>query len=67
MAVRLSEAAIIGDRLYTDIKTGKNAGIKTILVLTGETKKKDLKNSTVHPDFVFDSINELYEKLGGKL
>ena len=67
MAVKLSEAAIIGDRLYTDIKAGKNAGIKTILVLTGETKKKDLKNSTICPDFVFDSINELYKKLGGRL
>ena len=32
------EIAMIGDRLYTDIAMG-NAGIKTILVLSGETKE----------------------------
>lgn len=33
------EALVIGDRLYTDIACGENAGIDTCLVLTGEEKE----------------------------
>lgn len=50
---------IIGDRLYTDILTGKNAGIKSVCVLTGEATKEDIENSLIKPDYVFDSIKEL--------
>lgn len=57
------ETAIIGDRLYTDIKMGRRAGIITILVLSGETKKKDLINATIKPEYVFASLEELSEKL----
>ncbi len=53
------EVAIIGDRLYTDIAMGKKAGITTILVLTGETKEEDIKNSPWQPDFVFTSLEEI--------
>jgi len=63
MGVKSSEAGIIGDRLYTDMKAGKSCGIRTILVLTGETTKKKLAKSTVRPDFVFSSIRELYREL----
>jgi len=63
MGTKLSESCIIGDRLYTDIKAGKNAGITTILVLSGETKKKDIEKTKIKPDFVFKSIRKLYEKL----
>ena len=48
----LDEIAMIGDRLYTDIALGK-AGIMTILVLSGETNKEDLKKSEFQPDMVF--------------
>ena len=53
--------AIVGDRLYTDIKLGKNAGIVSILVLTGETTPEDLAASSIKPDFVFASLKELCE------
>ena len=53
------EVAIIGDRLYTDIAMGKKAGITTILVLTGETKKEEVKNSPWQPDFIFNSLEEI--------
>ncbi len=52
-------AAIVGDRLYTDIATGKNAGIASILVLSGETKAADLAAATVAPDFVFADLGTL--------
>ncbi|NLY05037.1 HAD-IIA family hydrolase [Candidatus Sordicultor fermentans] len=57
------EVAIIGDRLYTDIAMGKKAGITTILVLTGETKEEDVKNSPWQPDFIFTSLEEINNHL----
>lgn len=57
------EVAILGDRLYTDIAMGKRAGITTILLLTGETKKEDLQHSPWQPDFVFSSLEELVQAL----
>ena len=56
-----SEACIFGDRLYTDIALGKNAGITAVLVLSGETRREDLANASAEqqPDLVIDSIADL--------
>ena len=51
--------AVVGDRLYTDIATGKNAGILSMLVLSGETKHSDLEHASVKPDYVFANLGEL--------
>ncbi|MGL5574639.1 HAD-IIA family hydrolase [Cetobacterium sp.] len=59
--IDLKDIAVIGDRLYTDIACGINAGVTSVLVLTGETKKEDVKNTEFVPDFTFDSINDLYQ------
>ena len=53
------QTAVIGDRLYTDIAMGRNAGILSIGVLTGETKREDIEISPIKPDFTFSSIDEL--------
>jgi HAD superfamily hydrolase (TIGR01457 family) len=54
------EAAIIGDRLYTDIACAKNVpGLTSVLVLTGETKMEELKSSPIKPDMVFESLKEI--------
>ncbi|SKC83410.1 HAD-IIA family hydrolase [Maledivibacter halophilus] len=53
------EIAIVGDRLYTDIKAGEDLGITTILVLTGETTEKMYKKSQIKADYVFNSIKDL--------
>lgn len=58
-----SKIAIVGDRLYTDIAMGFNNGICSILVLSGETKMRNLKNSKIVPDFIFDNVYKMYEKL----
>lgn len=50
------ETVVIGDRLYTDIAVGLNAGVTAICVLTGETKFEDLKDSDIKPTFVFESV-----------
>lgn len=55
------ETVIIGDRWETDILLGKNSGIKTVLVLTGVTQKKNLSSlpSSQLPDRVVQSLPEL--------
>ncbi|NYZ77377.1 HAD-IIA family hydrolase [Candidatus Micrarchaeota archaeon] len=53
------EMLIVGDMLETDVKFAKNTGIKSVLVLTGMTKRKDLKNAAERPDYVLHSIAQL--------
>lgn len=57
------EIAIIGDRLYTDIACGINAGITSILVLTGETKEEDLTTTNYVPNFIFKSVKEIIKEI----
>ena len=64
IGVAPARTAMVGDRLYTDMQMAKNAGIASILVLTGETKREDLAGSEVQPDFVFPSLAELADALG---
>lgn len=61
--LRPEEIVVVGDRLYTDIAVGVNAGVDSICVLTGETTKEDIRNAEYVPTFVFDSIKELYESM----
>lgn len=53
------EAIVIGDRLYTDIACGVNAGISSAFVLSGEGTLEDLEKSEVKPEFVFENIKEM--------
>ncbi|OIQ08148.1 arabinose operon protein AraL [Moorella thermoacetica] len=53
------EVLMVGDRLETDITMGKSAGIKTALVLTGITRREDLVNSTVQPDYILEGLPDL--------
>ena len=55
------ETVLIGDRIYTDIACGVNAGISTILVLSGETTAEDAENSNIKPEFIYDNIRKIYE------
>lgn len=63
MNCRNEDAVIVGDRLYTDIKTGKNANVDTICVLSGEASMADISEGEVKPDYIFKSIKEIYEGL----
>ena len=54
-----SEICCVGDRLYTDIAVGVNAGTVTALVLSGETTAEMLQGSAVQPDYVFPGVAEL--------
>jgi phosphoglycolate/pyridoxal phosphate phosphatase family enzyme len=56
-----SETVVVGDRPETDILFGKNAKTKTVLVLTGITKKKDVRGlrGRLKPDIVLNSVADL--------
>ena len=60
------EAVMIGDRLYTDIASGYNAGIDTIFVLSGEGTLEDLQKSEVKPSYVMKNIKEVYNNIKEK-
>lgn len=57
------DIATVGDRLYTDIAVGINAGVDSICVLTGEATTEEIERSSRKPTYIFDSIKELYEAL----
>lgn len=57
--VNADETLVIGDRLYTDIASGVNAGVHTLLVLSGEAKREDIGTDGVYPEFVMDDCSEL--------
>lgn len=59
MGVKAGEAAIVGDRLETDVVGGKRAGLTTILVLTGVASRDQVEQSDVKPDYVFENLIEL--------
>lgn len=61
IGVPIERSLVVGDRLYTEIQMGIEAGTDTALVLTGETKRTDLidRRRAETPTFVFDSIGEI--------
>ena len=50
---------MVGDRLYTDVATGVNHGMKGILVLSGEAQMADVEASDVKPDLIFDRLCDM--------
>ena len=52
---------MIGDRVYTDIASGKNANCVTVCVLSGEATMDTINNSNIKPDYIFDSIKDLID------
>ena len=57
------DAVLIGDRLYTDIACGVNAGISTIFVLSGEGTMEDLEKNEAKPEFIYENIRTVLNDL----
>lgn len=55
--------AMVGDRLYTDIAAGRNNGLKSVLVLSGEATLEDVRESDVVPHLIFRSVKEIGKML----
>lgn len=58
-SVSAQETLLVGDRIYTDIASGANAGIDTLLVLSGETKEEGLPTADPQPTFVLSDVAAL--------
>jgi ribonucleotide monophosphatase NagD (HAD superfamily) len=61
LGIELERSLIVGDRLYTEIRMGIEAGVDTALVLTGETDLPMLSETAgrFHPTYVLPSIAEI--------
>jgi NagD protein len=50
---------MVGDRMDTDVKSGLEAGLRTVLVLTGSTREHQVERFPYRPTRVVDSIADL--------
>lgn len=57
------ETLVVGDRIYTDIACGVNAGVDTVLVLSGESTLDTVRESPIRPSAVYRDIGELLQDM----
>lgn len=62
LGLSASETTVIGDTMETDILGGVQMGCRTVLVLSGGTRRDDLINFTYRPDTIVNSIADLCEQ-----
>lgn len=55
----LKDTVVVGDRLYTDIAAGVNAGVDNICVLTGEATVEQILSSNIKPTYTMSSAYEM--------
>jgi len=58
------KSLMVGDRLETDIRMGKDAGMLAAVVLTGVATRQQAENATPPADFIFEGVGELARLLG---
>jgi arabinose operon protein AraL len=61
LGVHAADAAIVGDRIETDIEMGRRLGLGTVLVLSGVTRADDPRIAAIAPDHVVGSVRDLVE------
>lgn len=59
LGVHSEEAAIIGDRMDTDIVAGIESGLDTVLVLSGVTTRSDCLNFPYRPRLILDGVGDI--------
>ena len=64
LGMATSETIMIGDTMETDILGGVQMGYRTILVLSGGTRREDLAKHAYQPDMVVNSVADLDESNG---
>ena len=63
LGIGKEETCVIGDRIYTDVKSGLNAGVTGILVMSGETTREILDASPDKPHLVLQDAGEILSAL----
>ena len=56
--------AMIGDRMDTDIVAGLEAGLHTILVLSGVATRDEAERFPYRPSRIIDSVADLIDEVG---
>lgn len=56
LGVHSEDTVMIGDRMDTDIISGVNSGVETVLVLTGVTRREEVERFPYRPTHVAESI-----------
>jgi NagD protein len=60
LCVHSEDTIMVGDRMDTDIVTGVQSGMDTILVLTGVTRLEDLSGFPYVPSYIVRSVADIY-------
>ncbi len=55
-----SAICMVGDRMHTDIRFANNCGMRSVLVLSGETTRETVKNFPDRPDLILDDFNRIF-------
>ena len=63
LGIPKEQTCVVGDRIYTDVKSGLNAGCVGILVMSGETTYEILAQSPDKPHLVLESAREILDVL----
>jgi len=58
MDIEKNKVLMVGDKITTDIVGAKKAGLRSVLVKTGEFDESDL-DCDIKPDYIFDSIKDI--------
>ena len=61
--VSKEETVVLGDRIYTDVASGLNAGVDAVCVLSGEATLKDVEESEQKPTFVLESVKDIIDMI----
>ena len=59
LGVHSEEAAMVGDRMDTDIIAGMESGLATVLVLSGCTSRADVDNYPYRPTYILNGVGEI--------
>ena len=59
LGVHSEDAAIVGDRMDTDIISGIESGMHTILVLSGVSTPETVQEFPYRPQFILNGVGEI--------
>jgi NagD protein len=62
LGLATDETIMIGDTMETDVLGGVSMGYRTVLVLSGSTRREDLTRYAYRPDLVIDSIAQMKDE-----
>ncbi len=57
---RRERLCMVGDRMHTDVRFANNCGMKSVLVLSGETSAESMRNFPDRPDLVLRDLNAIF-------